>query len=170
MSRKINLSDHATRREMAEKVRTLRVDRGLSQQELANLVEVSRQSIVDIENGNKVPRAKTLKKILTVLGVEVEAVEFNEQTEKWLVMFGTFIEAIPEVKRADAVQRALGSLAAEVGASNVSGSVEDVDPHEIDLSKGDLALAASTDGSTVQDQRHLNDEDISQDPEDKENQ
>lgn len=105
---------------MAEKVRTLRVDRDLSQQELGDLVEISRQSIVDIESGKKVPRAKTLKKILMVLGVEVETVEFNEQTENWLLMFGTLIEAIAEPNRASAVSRALGTLAAEVGASNVT--------------------------------------------------
>lgn len=48
----------------------------------------------------------------------------------------------------------------------VSGSSETVDPHEIDLSRGDLDLAASTDNSTVQEQTHPNDEDFSQDPQD----
>lgn len=49
----------------------------------------------------------------------------------------------------------------------VSGSGETVDPHEIDLSRGDLDLAASTDSSSVQDQTHVGDEDFSQDPNDK---
>lgn len=163
MSRNIDLSDHATRREMAEKVRTLRTDRGLSQAELGELVGISRQSITEIERGTKVPRAKTLRRILEVLGVEVEGVSFDMETERWLVMFGTLIEAIPTTKRADAVNLALGTLASEVGSKqdlNVSGMTDD-ELAQLDPTKFDLA--ATRDTSSVEEQTAPNYEDESQD-------
>lgn len=51
-------------------------------------------------------------------------------------------------------------------AKNVSGSGETIDPHEIDLSQGDVDLAASGDRSGVKEQIQPDYENESQDPAD----
>lgn len=104
----------AKRRELASRVKDLRQGMNLEQEQLAELAGVSRQTISNIERGENVPQGKTLAKVLTVLGVETEAVEFAEQTEQWLVTIGTLIESIPDARRASAVDESVRLLASHV--------------------------------------------------------
>lgn len=54
-----------------QKMQMTRVSKKISQTDLAERVGVSRRSIFDYENGNAMPRKKTLLKIAEALGVTV---------------------------------------------------------------------------------------------------
>ena len=47
-----------------------RQQKGLTQKELAQQVQISQPSICDIEQGNKTPRPETAKRIAKVLGFD----------------------------------------------------------------------------------------------------
>lgn len=98
------------RAEWAARVKTLRLAADLTQQELATEAKTSRQTVNNMENGFT-PQLKTLKRVLNVLGVNTDPVEFERQTEMWLATMGTLIEAIPEERRAKHVDIAIGDLA-----------------------------------------------------------
>lgn len=54
-----------------EKVKSTRESLKLGQEQLANLIGVSRRTIVSYETGNAIPREKTLRKLAEALGVTV---------------------------------------------------------------------------------------------------
>lgn len=101
------------RRALADQVQDLRQARGWTQEELAEFAGVSRQTVNYLESGT-VPQEATLRKILTALGVEVDPVEFEEQTGLWLVTIGTLIESIPVERRGTAVDESVRVLASHV--------------------------------------------------------
>ncbi len=106
------------RQELASRVKELRLSMKMDQAELAHLAKVSRQSVSNLERGT-VPQEATLLKVLNVLGVEAQAVEFEPQTDLWLVTIGTLIESIPTNRRAKAVDESVQLLASHV-RSNVT--------------------------------------------------
>ena len=153
MSRK-NFADMtaAERGEYAKAVKSLRQDAGLTQGALAELAGISRASVINLESGDTVPQADNLAKILTVLGVELDEPEFLPQTELWLTMFGTLIEATPEPAREQSVNKALRVLSSGIKRSSrpvmyVTPSGEDL--HSVDLSDEALELAASDDDTGI---------------------
>ena len=117
----------------------------MKQSELAEEAQVSRATISNIENGSTTPQAEILGRILRALGVETEAPEFSEQTELWLSMMGSLIEAIPDSRRAPAVNSAIRVL-----ADGVRGGASEA------ASKKDLALAAFDMPTWQQRQEHEN--------------
>lgn len=137
------------RAEWAARVKTLRLAADLTQQELATEAKTSRQTVNNMENGFT-PQLATLKRVLNVLGVNTDPVEFERQTEMWLATMGTLIEAIPQDRRAKHVDIAIGDLADGVrGASsnviefpNVSG--------EPDYEDGSHQAVASQDEGGVE--------------------
>ncbi len=54
-----------------EKIRRLREQQGLSQQELADRADVAKSTIYEAETARRTPKLKTLEKIATALGVSV---------------------------------------------------------------------------------------------------
>ena len=61
------------------KIRELRQKRGMSQEQLANAISISKSSISEWESCKRVPRMPTLRKIAKALGVDVwEIIGFNE--------------------------------------------------------------------------------------------
>lgn len=116
------------RRALAAQVRKLRQDRGWSQSELAELANVTRQTVSNLERGT-VPQLETLRRLLDVLGVETAAVEFDEQTQMWLTMIGTLIEAIPSDARRTAVDESIRVLASHVrpAGDSVSAAVASIE-------------------------------------------
>ncbi len=62
-------------------VHTLRTTKGLTQEDLADRVGVSRQTIISIEKGNYTPSVLLALKIASVFKVEVESV-FKISNEK----------------------------------------------------------------------------------------
>lgn len=154
------------RSELAAQVKRVRQELGLTQQDVATTAGVTRQSVGSLESGATVPQAKTLAAILNVLGITPKAAEFSPETSRWLAIVGGIMDSMPQSHRDRAGQAAVTAVTTElVNLSNVGGVRENVDPHEIDLSKGDLALAATDDNSSVNEQEHPNYEEESQDQE-----
>ena len=101
---------------LARRVKSLRLEQGMKQEELAENANVSRQTLSDIENGNTTPQAKVLQRIYQVLGIDIEPVAFDEQTGIWLSMLGTLIEAVPAERRPHAVDGAVRAITNELHA------------------------------------------------------
>ncbi|GGM94265.1 hypothetical protein GCM10010967_29360 [Dyadobacter beijingensis] len=57
---------------IAEKIRTLRKSKGLSQEALAEMAGINLRTLQRIENGDTIPRGETLRLLAQALGVEVE--------------------------------------------------------------------------------------------------
>ena len=125
---------------LSARVRPLRQAANLKQDELAELADVSRQTISNMENGSITPQADVLGRVLRVLGVDLETSRFEPQTDLWLSMIGTLIEAIPERDRPPAVDGAIRVLAEGVRAAkpdnvrqlrpDVRGAIDDAQQDE----------------------------------------
>lgn len=65
----------------------LREEKGLTQKELAKILDVSDKAVSKWENGQSIPRMETLEKIADVLGVSIEALlsDDNTETERYRV-------------------------------------------------------------------------------------
>lgn len=112
------------RQAMASRVRSLRQEAGMTQAELAQAAGVSRATINTLETGAKVPQADNLAKVLAVFGL-TDGPEFETQTESWLSMIGTLIEAIPAPRREPAVFNVIRDLGREIQRGNVGDLTED---------------------------------------------
>lgn len=56
---------------IGENIRSIRILRGLTQENLAEMAKLSRSSIVNFETGKRAPRVDDLESIAKALGVEV---------------------------------------------------------------------------------------------------
>jgi putative transcriptional regulator len=63
---------------MNNRLKDLRAERGWSQAHLADLLDVSRQTVISIENGKYDPSLPLAFKIARVFGQSIEAI-FNEE-------------------------------------------------------------------------------------------
>lgn len=70
--------------ELYQKIVTARKQKGLTQEQLADLVNVTVRTIQRIENGGSTPRAYTLKTIATALGLNFEELVANNDTNDTL--------------------------------------------------------------------------------------
>lgn len=107
------------RAELSARVKTLRQAAKLTQDALAELANVTRATVINMEKGEVTPQADVLNRVLTVLGLDIAAARFEPQTDLWLSMMGTLIEAIPEGRRAPIVDSAIRVLGEGVRTSNV---------------------------------------------------
>lgn len=112
------------RQEMASRVKSLRQEAGMTQAQLAEAAGVSRATINTLETGAKVPQADNLARVIAVFGL-TDNPTFDTQTDNWLAMIGTLIEAIPEQRREPAVASVIRELGREIQRANVSGLTED---------------------------------------------
>ena len=72
---------------LSKRIRTLRTERNLSQQQLADLMFVSRVTITNWENGNRVPDINLLLRLSKILDVEIyDLVDVPESEEEPPVM------------------------------------------------------------------------------------
>lgn len=62
----------ATYKKVGERIRSLRRQKGLTQEKLAEVTKIEARSIVDIEAGKRNPTLKTLTKIARALGIKVK--------------------------------------------------------------------------------------------------
>ncbi len=60
---------------------SLRAQRGWTQQELADRVEVSRQTIISLENGRYNPSILLAFRLARLFGVQIEEIFFYDETE-----------------------------------------------------------------------------------------
>ena len=63
---------------LGEKLQTLRRSRGLSQEQLAEILEVSRQAVSKWENGDSAPDLDRLRAICTYFGVTTDYLIWDE--------------------------------------------------------------------------------------------
>lgn len=76
-----------TKEILSKRIRTLRTERNLSQQQLADMMFVSRVTITNWENGNRVPDINLLLRLSKVLDVSIyDLVDEPENEEKSPVM------------------------------------------------------------------------------------
>lgn len=67
---------------LGDKIKNLRKERGITQQELANAIEVVQSTIGMIESGKKVGSPKTLKKIADFFDVTVDYLLSDNKVEE----------------------------------------------------------------------------------------
>lgn len=96
----------------------------MTQAQLGEAAGVSRATVNTLETGAKVPQADNLAKVLGVFGL-ADGPDFEAQTEQWLSMIGTLIEAIPAQRREPAVSSVIRDLGREIQRSNVGDLTED---------------------------------------------
>ncbi len=63
-----------------EQLRKLRIQKGYSQQELANRADTAQHTISEIELGRREPQGRTLRKLAAALGVSVADL-FEEESQ-----------------------------------------------------------------------------------------
>jgi len=62
----------ATYKKLGERIRRIRKERKLTQEQLAELAKVDAKSIIEIENGKRNPTFRTLNKITHALKVPIK--------------------------------------------------------------------------------------------------
>ena len=81
------------------RIKSLRKQRNLSQEKLAELVDISQNALSYIETGDNFCTAETLEKIITALGIEpAELFDFGHQkaNDELLVEINTMLKNTPE--------------------------------------------------------------------------
>ena len=135
------------RADLARQVEPIRRDRGLTQQQLADLAGVNRSTIVSMERGGE-PQAGKLRLVLEALGVDLDVVEFDEQTQMWLSIMGNLIKAIPSDRRQKHVDQAIHELANGLADPDQYGNVTPIRPIDGgDLEDEAISLGAVADNS-----------------------
>lgn len=66
------------KRELGEKIKRMRKQKGLTQEQLAEIVDISSRNLSNIEVGANFPKAETLERLLTALGVTTEEFFAND--------------------------------------------------------------------------------------------
>ncbi|QAB17518.1 XRE family transcriptional regulator [Leucobacter muris] len=106
--------DNDKRVETARQVKTLRVEMGMTQQELADAAGVTRQSVSNLELGVTTPQRGTVEKIFAVLGINPTRLGLSDETMMWIGMLGGILDALPEDRRARAGKAAVDAATAEL--------------------------------------------------------
>lgn len=133
------------RKHLASQVKRLRQGAGMKQQDLADLVGISRQALSNIERG-ATPQIENLRKIYEALGADLRASDYSADTSIWLGIIGGMLDTLEQPRHGRAGQAAVNAIAAviaepSVGVSvdtNVSGLPESGDTQR----RSDYALAA----------------------------
>jgi len=74
--------------ELAQKIKELRIRRGLSQEKLAETAQINLRTVQRIEAGETEPRGDTLKRIANALNVTAdELIDWTEHEDKGLLAF-----------------------------------------------------------------------------------
>ena len=66
------------KQELGEKIKRVRKKRGLTQEQLAELIDISSRNLSNIELGQNFPKAEPLEKILKSLDITTEELFANE--------------------------------------------------------------------------------------------
>lgn len=113
------------RLELGRKVKSARVDAGLTQTELAEAANVHRRTISNMENGIYAPQEDVLRKVYVVLGIPTNDDAPDHDVEQYLGMIGAMLGQIPKGRRLVVVNRITAMLMSEA-VSNVGGADEAV--------------------------------------------
>ena len=66
------------KKEIGERIKRVRKQRGYTQEELAEIMEISSRNLSNIELGNSFPKPETLEKFLTVLNITTQTLFSND--------------------------------------------------------------------------------------------
>lgn len=145
----------AERAHYAALVRPARLRRGLSQQALAQLAEVDRTTVSNIERGAGAPQEDVLRRLFSALGLATDAQRHDPEVELWMAVMSELLSNVPTDRRHLAADAAIATLAAHVragGMSDGAATVTAIDEHEARKQAED-GLAARR-GSPRRDQPH----------------
>ena len=106
------------KKELGEKIKRIRKLRNLTQEQLAELIDISPRSLSNIEVGSCFVKAETLEKIIDNLNITTEELFANEhiKTKDELIIGieGLLLKAEKDIKLLEKVYRVLKGLIDEV--------------------------------------------------------
>lgn len=86
------------KQELGEKIKRLRKQRGLTQEQLAEMVDISPRNLSNIEVGVSFVKAETLEKIIDSLNVSTEELFANEHIKTNLELLAEIDKYINKIK------------------------------------------------------------------------
>ena len=66
------------KKEIGERIKRVRKQRGLTQEQLAEIMEISSRNLSNIELGNSFPKPETLEKFLSALNITTQTLFAND--------------------------------------------------------------------------------------------
>lgn len=106
------------KKELGEKIRRLRKLRGLTQEELAEMIDISSRNLSNIEQGISFAKAETLEKIISSLNTSTEelfATNHLKSNVELLEKINRYIEtAQNDNKQLEIIYRVLRALMEEI--------------------------------------------------------
>lgn len=86
-------------------IKQARIQRGMTQGELAEAANVSRKTISNLENGTHAPQEAVLRRMFAAVGLATEEDAHAEHITAYMEMFGTLMESVPEPQQLEAMNR-----------------------------------------------------------------
>ena len=86
------------KQELGEKIKRIRKNRGLTQEQLAELIDISSRNLSNIELGQNFPKAETLEKILKSLNITTEELFANEHIKSSKELLENIYNYLDKVK------------------------------------------------------------------------
>lgn len=86
------------KRELGEKIRRMRKNRGLTQEELAEMIDISSRNLSNIEVGANFPKSETLEKILKALNISTQDLFENDYLRESDELLADIAEYLNRVK------------------------------------------------------------------------
>ncbi len=87
------------KKELGEKIKRVRKKRGLTQEQLAEMIDISSRNLSNIEIGSSFLKAETLEKLLTALNITTEELFANnhiKDEKELLAKIYTYIDGIKD--------------------------------------------------------------------------
>ena len=127
-----------------ETLKKLRTQKGLSQQELADMVFVTRSTVARWETGSRMPDAKTITVLADCLGVNVDAL-LNTEVQPDESPTVIWVEDIPTILKGGipVIERVLPN-AKVIGFTRPSEALEYAKEHRVSLAILDVELGSAS--------------------------
>lgn len=124
MSIHLRRASAAERSRYGELVRPARLRQGLSQKALAELADVDRTTVSNIERGSGAPQEDVLRRLFSALGLATDAQPLDPDVELWVAVMAELLSSVPLDRRHLAADAAIATLAAHVrvGALSAGGA------------------------------------------------
>lgn len=117
---------------MGRKIKPARLEKGLTQQQLADMSNVSLKTIGNIESGRIVPQAASLRRLLIALDLGIDPADaYPEDVRTWLAVLGPLIANLPDETRGAVMTRVVTSLG-EVLADQVARFSAGMTPAQVE--------------------------------------
>lgn len=87
------------KRELGEKIKRIRKSRGLTQEELAEMIDISSRNLSNIEVGANFPKSETLEKILKALNISTQDLFENDylrESDELLADIGEYLNRVKD--------------------------------------------------------------------------